>query len=126
MTGNFLRFKLYLKCLYETRLTAEPRNSALAVSYLDFLYNEFDNEYLVCRAYAGFQHLSFSFFERLKAGVILRLLKEKRQVFNRQLFGGQLEIESVLDAERQFDSLVSQVRDYLRGQQRAWTYLQSK
>lgn len=126
MAGNFLRFKLYLKCLYESRIAAEPRSSALIVSYIDFLYNEFDNEYLVCQAYAKFQHLPFSFFERLKVAVILRLLREKRQLFNHQLFGGQLEIESVLESERQFEELLAQVQEYLRGQQDAWKYLQSE
>lgn len=96
------------------------------VSYIGFLYNEFDNEYLVCQAYAKFQPLPFSFFERLKVAVILRLLREKRRLFNRQLFGGQLEIESVLDSEKQFEALLAQAQEYVSGQQEAWKYLQSE
>lgn len=34
MNGNYLRFKLFLKCLYESRLAAEPQNCALVVSFL--------------------------------------------------------------------------------------------
>lgn len=62
----------------------------------------------------------------MNVAVILRLLREKRQLFNRQLFGGQLEIESVLNSEKQFETLLAQVQEYLRGQQDTWIYLQNE
>lgn len=57
--------------------------------------------------------------------MILRLLSDRRRLFNQQLFGGQLDIEAVLAAEDQFKGQLSLVRQYLSGQQRVWAYLQN-
>jgi hypothetical protein len=114
--NNSLRLKLLLKCHYKSLITANPSNSEYLIDYLEFISSQIRSEHLACEILLRLHTLKLGFFERIKVETIFEVLRERRRMFNKQLYDAKMDIESVLEAEKSFENAMNTTEQYLRGQ----------
>lgn len=95
----------------------------MAIDYCEFVLNEFNNPYEICQYLRKLRVMELGFLDFLRICKLSHLLEEANQAFNRILFEGKLDLEHMIVAEENFESITDNIVKSVRLNLSIWNMI---